>query len=272
MLIIKGTISPHTPLNAYFAVFVEGSLGQIFFNAFRSGKVASVLLSVSAGIYSAFQRIFVLTILFGFTLWESIDSFTNYVLATVFKFTNASFSLSRLLIGVYVLIHLAGAFYFGITANKLKLWIKDQAEFLSEDLGKLDLVERTSKKKKLKLRLATKSILLFILVLVLLSYFNPAWKANALTDVLIMSVRAIGITLLWYLLISPVTKKLLMKFTDKGKSKYWQDIDEMIKLFPQFNGALSYAKESTKEFKGIERVKEFLKLLLLISLVSEQKG
>ncbi len=271
VLVIKGMMSPHTPVNAYFAVFIEGTLGQFFFNKLRSEKVASILLAFCAGIYSAFQRIVVLTILFGLTLWESLDSFTLYTLKTVFNIRHASFSLSQLLIAVYVLIHLLGALYFGIAAHRLKEWIQIQAQnFPKEHFNFHESNKPPVKRKKFfNLRLSGKLLLAFILILLLLSYFNPGWKTNAFADVLIMTARAVGLTLIWYLAVSPLSKKWLNKLAQKGKSKYWEDIDDILKIFPKFNGALNYAKKSTNELKGIRRAKEFFKLLFLISLVTE---
>ncbi len=269
-LIIKGTISPHTPVNAYFAVLFEGAVGQLFFNNLKSERTASLLLAFVAGLYSAFQRVVVLTLLFGFTLWQSLDSFAEYLSVSVFRLQNFPFSFSQFLIGIYALIHITVSLYFGAKANQFKNWLKlQETEFSAKGFSSYSQELNGERKKRI---FRGKLLLLFLASLFLLSYLNPAWKANALSDLIIMTLRALFLTILWYLAISPLTKKFLNRLIAKKESQYWTEVEEILKLFPEFKKALNYAKHSTKGLKRIKRIKEFLKLLILASLIEGEEN
>ncbi len=268
VLAIKGMMSPHTPVNAYFAVIIEGASGQFLFNKLRSDKLASVLLALFAGIYSALQKIVVLTLLFGLTLWESIDSFTHFTLTTVFGLQNVSFSLSGFLISLYLLIHLIGAGYFGLAASKFGDWVTKETESFEFTLPAKES-EKVKEKRKSRFKFPNKLTTIFLTALLILSYFNPSWKSNALTDVLIMTVRGIVLTFLWYSLLSPITKKILNGLIEKRKSDYLEEVENILKLFPQFKSILNYSKKESKKFKGVKRIKEFFKLVILTSLIAK---
>ena len=80
VIIIKGMISPHTPLTAYFAVFIQGLLGELFFYRNNFPAVSALFLGVITSLLSAFQKIILLTLVFGNNLWVSINEFFNFLI------------------------------------------------------------------------------------------------------------------------------------------------------------------------------------------------
>src|SRR5688572_21188273 len=63
--IFKMMLSPHSPAPAYFAVFFQGLMGELLFWRRRLYTLSCLLLAVLSLIESGFQRILMLTIVYG---------------------------------------------------------------------------------------------------------------------------------------------------------------------------------------------------------------
>ena len=121
VLLIKAAISPHTPVAAYAAVFLQGILGEIFFFKKRFFAFSSMMLGIIVGILTGSQRIITLTLIFGATFWDAINQFINYLIKEFFMSSIGEISLnfSLVLMGTYILIHAAFGFAAGLLASKL---------------------------------------------------------------------------------------------------------------------------------------------------------
>src|ERR1044071_7330386 len=99
--IFKMMLSPQAPPPAYIAVFFQGLMGEIFFWRRRLFMLSCMLVAVLSLLESGFQRILMLTIVYGMEFWTVVNEFVNR-LTKQSKPTNYS-----LLIGAgYVLLHL----------------------------------------------------------------------------------------------------------------------------------------------------------------------
>src|SRR5690349_1311344 len=81
VMIVKATLSPHTPVTAYFAVSLQGLFGELMF-AVAGYKLACYGTAVFALLQSACQKLIVLTILFGMGFWKAMDEFLVSVMET----------------------------------------------------------------------------------------------------------------------------------------------------------------------------------------------
>ena len=77
VLLIKALVSPYTPLTAYFAVTIQGLLGYILFFSNSFFKLSAFLLGLFTLLFSGMQKIIVLTLVFGNTLWKSLNIFIS---------------------------------------------------------------------------------------------------------------------------------------------------------------------------------------------------
>ena len=80
VLLIKGFVSPYTPFTAYFAVLLQGFIGELIFSSSKHFKLSTILLGILTLVTSALQKIIILAIVFGNSLWESIDDFAKFIL------------------------------------------------------------------------------------------------------------------------------------------------------------------------------------------------
>lgn len=120
VLLIKFTVSPHSPLPAYFAVSFQALLGALLFGALPNLRMAALLLGIFGLLETALQKLFVMTIVYGNSLWEAIDVFFNYVLQQFGLMTApANFHASLWLMGFYVGLHTLAGVFIGWLAGTL---------------------------------------------------------------------------------------------------------------------------------------------------------
>jgi len=114
---------------------------------------------------------------------------------------------------------------------------------------------------------------IFIIVVsagvIILSYLSPELEDNVATSVVIMLVRSLVITLVWYVLLAPIAKWLFQKFIAKRKSEYVKDLEEIISMFPKFKEIVNYCWKLSNDKKGYIRIRSFLSTSFYYLLLSK---
>jgi len=276
VILIKGIVSPHTPLTAYFAVFLQGFIGEILFFKKRFFKLSALTMGILTLLFSSIQKIFILTLVFGNTLWESIDQFAIFV---VNKFiaheTVFDFNFSYLLVGLYLALHVLVGIFVGLFAGKIPFWIEDvlQDNKLETSAFTNSKTELTKKKKgnhkRWWQRLSGIIFISFVLIMVVLSYIYPELGANKSAEILIMILRALLIMIIWYSLVGPFALKYLRKFLKKKENLYASEISMIVDSFPHLRSLVSYSWKISSHEKSYRKIKSFLIYLVSFLLVTD---
>lgn len=276
VILVKFIVSPYSPINAYFAVMLQSILGYLlFFNGFN--KISPILLGLLALLFSALQKVIILTLVFGMTLWESIDIFFDFVLKNIITNYNSTeaISLSYIIVGVYIFSHIIGGLLAGWYASNLPARLKDHND---EKIIKLnnnikDFLEITPKKKqKRKWWRKPSSIALFIfsLLVIAISFLFEEVDKNIATQVLIMLIRSILIIVIWYYFISPHLLKFVNSYLSKKRKNRAEEIDSIVKVFPNIKLVIKYSWNETSNLKGLKRIPIFFDRVLIHYLLFEQ--
>ena len=262
VILIKAVVSPHSPLTAYFAVSLQGILGYLLFSTIRLYKLSALLLGILVLFFSGMQKIVVLTILFGNTLWESLNIFIRQISIELFNITLSEINYGYLLLTLYVSLHLSAGLFIGIYAGNLPKKIKHYKNIISplidDSIGELIPEKEKHKKKSWFLRPTGIFILLLSAGVIVLSYVSTDLDENVAASVILMLVRSVLITFIWYTVLSPIAKKLFLKFVTKRKLKYSKDLDEIISMFPEFKKIVNTCWKDSGDKKGLKRLRYFL--------------
>jgi len=263
VILVKVVVSPHTPINAHFAVLLQGSLGEILFASKKYFNFTAVLFAVITALLSGLQKILVLTLLFGFNLWTAIDSFFKYVLNELSLDINhqTGLSFSKWIVGLYLAVHVIAGLAVGFFSISVFRNISEEY-LLKKDFSspkeKIHTQETLTRKKKFWWMKTTGLLLLLILfATAVYSYFNEPENSISLS-IAVIFLRSIGITIIWYYLIAPYAKKFLSKYYSQQKSKHASEINEILNLIPIFKMIVLESYASTADIKGIKRYKMFL--------------
>lgn len=270
VLLVKFVASPYSPLTAYFAVMLQGVLGNIlFYKGFN--RVSPILLGFLSLLLSAIQKIFILTLVFGVSLWESINIFFEFILSEVFGFTNASnyVDLSYIIIGTYVLLHIFGGIMAGIYAlsmpSKIKIAINKKEELKLP--SSKELIGKKKKRKKWWYRPSSLILIIFSVVLISLSFMFENLGQGVAQKVIFMLLRSAIIIVVWFYLVSPVLLKFVKNILSK-KLKYQADeVENIINIFPNVRAIIKLSWSQSSKYKGISRIVEFLSLVLINFLI-----
>ena len=109
VIVVKFILSPHTPPMAYLAVLIQGLVGEMLFFRRMALKPAAFVLTLFSLMYSAFQHLVILTIIFGKGFWEAIDIFLNKITQSfVQSAVHYSFYLILFYLACYLVAGVAG--------------------------------------------------------------------------------------------------------------------------------------------------------------------
>jgi hypothetical protein len=274
VILIKAMVSPHSPLTAYFAVTIQGLLGYLLFLSKNTFQISAFTLGILSLLFSGIQKIIVYTILFGNTLWKSINVFIKQVLTEFLSVKiQPDIHYGYLLVIIYVSIHIVAGifigFYAGLLPKKLNFYAQlIPKNILDETEINIPHKEKRRKKKSWILRPTGIIILIISLVVLIYTYLNPAYKKIASIEIIVMLIRSIVLTIIWYVLLAPYVKKIFQKYISHKKSSYVNEINEMINLFPQFRTIVSYCWKNSSDKKGVNRIHYFLSTSFYYLLLS----
>ena len=276
VLLVKAAVSPHTPLNAYLALSLQGLIGELIFSNKKFFKIKSIAFGVITLFLSGIQRIIVVTILFGENLWDSIDLFGNYVLRQIpFIATDSvNYEVSYWLIGFYVGVHLIVGLVIGLFAGKMPEHLSKLDSQSAIVLEKSEELNQLNKLKKRKSKFWLKkpsgiATLLLATIIVILTYVYPQFSETAALRAIIMVIRSTIIMLIWYLIAGPFFLKLYKNYINKHGSKYTKDVDFTIQILPVAKSIVVNSWKQSKEYKNIKRVKHFILITIINMLVLE---
>lgn len=268
VILAKVAISPNSPITAHFAVLLQGLLAGILFSITRNSfRTATIIFAIIVSFLSATQKIIVLTLLFGFSLWEAIDSFIKYVIDEVAPSLSVQidFSFSQLVIIIYLSIHIIAGMFTGFFSLYILKNISEDY-VIKKNISQTEMSATNHLKMKRKKKFWWKRLTGIILITILLttafySYFNEADDSLYLTIAIIL-IRSFGLTIIWYFLIAPYAYKLLSIFFNKQKSNYSVEVSEILNLIPIFRMIVSESYLMTAGIKGLNRYKDFLIIVL----------
>ena len=258
VLIIKLTVSPHSPLPAYVAVSFQGLVGALLFSWMSSFRLAAFLLGVLALVESALQKLLTLTLFFGMSVWEALDSFIDHTLKKFGLITQGAETQGSLwIVGVYVGVYLVAGMVVGWLAGRLPKELNAAQERLTlPNMGDVDPAAEGARRRRSWWQSRPVQWLAGIALLVGAVYF---WVPGAkeVVSPLWLLVRVAVLLVCWFLIIAPLLMKLLQRYLRRKAGEHREDVDAALALLPAFRKLVRSAWRETKGLNGIGRVKEF---------------
>lgn len=269
--IFKMMLSPQAPPPAYAAVFFQGLMGELLFWNRRFYRLSCFLLAILSLLESGFQRILMLTIIYGENFWKVLNEFING-LTKQKQETNYS-----LLLGSgYVILHLIVGGLVGWWASllpgKISKWRQEGDNgIILNSSPPVDIPSEDKKRSKFE-----KGVFIMWILLILFyvqSYYkigNPLLPPHVSLNIL---VRSMIIVLTWYFVASPLIKQFLHWWLRRKKTKAQPDIQKVLELLPdtQQLAAKSWklAGKQYQQKKGIARLIATGKTILVNALNDE---
>lgn len=257
--IFKMMLTPQAPPAAYVAVFFQGLMGELLFRNKKYYRVACMVLALLAMIESAFQRIIVLTVLYGNDFWTAINAFLNKITGSS-QLTDYSFFI----IFSYVLLHIVAGVLLGIWTgllpDKIKLMKSLQTKY---NVDATELAINTPARRHNKTgRIILFAVWIALLALYVQSFFHIGKPLLSSQLAIRIVVRSAIIILTWYFLISPVIKQLLHKWLQRKKQQSVRQVQEVLNLLPSTKGLVTKSWQLAADQKGWKRIMLCCKIIL----------
>lgn len=265
VLIIKAMVSPHTPFTAYIAVSFQAVLGYALFSFLPISFFSILLLSSLAMLESAFQKLLVLTLLFGRSFWKAIDEMFAFIIKQFgFSYSNGS----QWIVGSYLVIYLVGGVIIAWIAHTIIRDLFTQRNTLvMERIQKINseiYIGNIEKRKKHYNKLWAMILILVVLSAVLFIFAadeKQGWLAVIKTFSWTLSA-----ILVWFTLISPLLTKLIQRLLQKKQSRYSDEILRTLSFLPLFRQLTGLAWQESKLYSGFRRWHFFFSALVHWSL------
>ena len=262
VLIIKLTISPFTPFPAYIAVSFQALMGCLLYSVLKVNYLSVLLLSILSMIESAIQKLLILTLFFGQSLWKATNAFFNFVAN---QFNYKSINGAQWLISVYLAIYIIGGILIALLALRT---IKNISQITELPLIINDNIRNEKKVVKRK----SSGIYTFVIlctISAILYFFNK--EEHSFLSIIKIFSWTISAIFLWYYFITPLFTKLIVLLLQKNKSKYSTEVADIISMTPQLKNITYSAWKYAKQKKGFGRLTLFLSCLLQWSLTYTDK-
>lgn len=262
VVLVKATVSPHSPPMAYIAVGFQGLAGALILQL-PGKRLAAILFGMIALFESAVQKFLVMTLIFGKSVWEALDLFFKGIMKDLSFIPDFSFSFW--LITSYTTVYTLWGMLLGFWASGLPKTLEEKKQeiLLQYRMQQSTILNATSagtKKRGYKL-----FGLFFILLFVFTVFFIQGDDAKAWFVVL----RTVGVLLALFFVVNPLVKWGIKRWADKNRKERRHQLTSVIDLLPELRTYLSPAMQLARQNnKGLFMYRAFVVNLILLALYS----
>lgn len=257
--IFKMMLTPQAPPAAYVAVFFQGLMGELLFHNKKYYRVACMALALLAMTESAFQRIFVLTILYGNDFWTAVNVFFTKLTGSN-KLTDYSFFIIFCYVLTHIITGLLLGIWVGLLPDKIRLMKSLQTKY-NVDATVLAINAPVQKRNKTGRRVLF-TVWIALLALYVQSFFHIGTPLLSSQLVVRILIRSSIIILTWYFLVSPMLKQLLHKWLQQKKQQSVKQVQQVLNLLPSTKGLVSKSWRLARDRKGWKRIMLCCKIIL----------
>lgn len=270
VLIVKAIVSPYTPFPAYIAVSFQALLGYGLFRLLSVNFFSILLLSSIAMLESAIQKLLILTLFFGNSLWKALDSMIALLTQ---QFGNIVTNGSYWIAGIYICIYLFGGFFIAWLANRTiksftiinSAYILDTSSNIAEAVKAETQTEKNNYKKLwvIIMLMTGLSIILFVIA----ADNKQGWAAVIKT--ISWTLTAI---LIWFMLIGPLLTKAVQRVLQKKESRYSEEVLKSLSFLPVLRKLAALSWQQSKSHSGFNRWHFFFSALIHTTLTYSESG
>ncbi len=271
VLLVKAAASPHTPLPAYVAVAFQGLSGALLFGFLPSVRLGALLLGLLALWQGAVQKLLVMTILYGKSLWESVDAVGRWILG---KMGSGPGDLSPtawflfFYLGYYTVAGLVTGGLAGAIPDEIARALKTARPGSLPVSGEApELVLPAPSRKRWWQRTPFKAGAVLAALLAVLMLLHPGQEGWARG--LRVFVRATIVLAVWMLAVRPLGQALFRRFRRREQGAYGAEVSRALEQFPALRRAAATAWRRSGDAGGFRRWKIFLVELIVLALAGD---
>lgn len=260
---VKAVINPFASINSHLAVMFQSFAAWLLLTDRKNSRIRIFILSITAMMFTAFQRLFLLWLFYGVALFEAVNMFLTKAIGE-FDFTGSNSSeYSLLLISLYLTAHLAagvgcGVFLIRFTAEGLSA--PDGEKILKEFNDSLPQIELQNNIIRKKFRwLVPITILMFITAVTYT--LTPQNSVVLFSQILLRYIFALLLLLILRTLYVSIVKR--RTGVNPGFIETVQEVKNMKTYF-------LFAYSKTKTIPLLKKPEVFFRILIQLAKLSAQ--
>lgn len=258
--VFKMMLSPQAPPAAYFAVFFQGIFGEWLCRYRMHYRIMCVILAVLSLTESGFQRILMLTLVYGKEGWQVLNDFINQ------WWPAHPVNYSGWLIGIYLTVHvLTGiilGWWMGGLPRRIESW---QQQLLPLPVSSVTVLPSLDKRRRL-VKGGLWAIWAVLLAVYIMSVTGWMFADLGRSRIGKLLLRSGLILLAWYLVIAPVVQWLMRRWLERKRFYLKNEIGEVVALLPSVKKITAGAWQQSSDRRGWRRFVLFARLVLAHSL------
>ncbi len=268
VVLIKAAVSPHSPPTAYLAVAFQGISGAILLCYGRPLIFMALLFGGLALLESAMQKLLMLWLFFGKSLFEAIDIFIPDVLENFG--VKSTVSWSKLIVISYLIGYTLWGIFLGSIIPELPQRIAQKTlEYNDLDKESWSVPASDADKKRGRKWLSYTIILLFIC----LTFWVSGGKVSGAQKALYVLWRTTAALLAWFFLVQPIIHWALRKWVSSTEAKDKYETERIIANFPDLQKLSFPLYARVKErYPGWRWIPEYVLALFVLVLKRGNKG
>lgn len=260
VILVKASVSPHSPPMAYIAVAFQGLSGALILQLpFK--RLGAVIFGMTALFESAVQKFLVMTLIFGRSIWDALDLFFKGILKDFA--IQPDFSFSFWLIGGYTFLYTTWGAFLGWWAYQLPAVLQRQKEHILLQYSQLPVHSHQAGSPR-RNRRNKKLISAFFILLFTCSVFLLAGDGNKAVFALLRTVAAI---LILFFMVNPLIKWLIIKWASHKQKDKQPQLTALIDQLPVLRSYLSPAMQLARtNHPGLLKYPFFVVNLIVLAL------
>ena len=273
VLLVKAAASPHTPLPAYVAVSFQGLAGALIFGLLPSVRAGALLLGLLALWQGAVQKLVVMSLLYGKSLWDSVDAVGRWILE---KMGGGSGELSPtgwflfFYLGYYTIAGLITGWMAGAIPGEIERELRNPRRETPPPAGAAPVLPISSSRKRWWSRTPFKAGLVLAILLLTTMWLTPG-QAGWMQGLRVV-VRVVVVLAVWMWVVRPLGMALFRRFRRREQDTYGADVARALEQLPGLRQIAARAWRASRGAAGFRRWKQFLVELILLALVEVPAG
>jgi hypothetical protein len=268
VLLIKAAASPHTPLPAYVAVSFQGVAGAVLFGLLPSIRLGALVLGLLALWQGAVQKLLVMTLLYGRSLWESVDAVGRWILEKMGGGEGLASPTGWFLffyLGYYTAAGLVTGWLAGAIPGEIAQALERPVP-VPPAAGAVPLaaLPRTGGRKRWWRRTPFKAGLVLAALMLASLWMTPGqegWIKG-----LRVFARAMVVLAVWLWVVRPLGLALFRRFRRREQDAYGAEVSRALEQFPALRQAAAIAWRQSVGVRGFGRWRKFLVELIVQAL------
>lgn len=266
VLMIKLMVSPHSPPAAYLAVAFQGLVGALLFQTLNSFRLACVILGTLSMVESASQKIILLTLVFGKSIWEAVNAFFSQLKGDL----NISLGVqySTLIIIVYLSLYALWGALVGLWASGIPVRISKARDTILTQMQTTETSDQPYMIKKK--RNGWKKFIWFAFIVLFIAFIFLQGGAGS-GKILKFLLRSVAAVLLLFFVLKPLVNFLMQRWLERTGSDRRATALEMIRVQPEIiNDVRASYRLAAGQGNGIRRIKYFIISVLVLSVYKKE--